>query len=518
MKSHKMKSWVLLNALFMMLGVEAIAQTNIKPNVIVVLADDIGTGDISHYRRLHCNNIILETPNIDNLATQGMFFTNAHSPAALCATSRYSIMTGNYCYRSELPWGVWSGVTKSVIKENQMTLGRLMKQANYNTAFFGKWHIGTAFGGTDNPEEIFVTNKREKSNPRLPIDIRRILYGPTQLGFDYNFVLPAGIQNVPYAIYENDQWFKLRKNSTIKVIDKAYMDSLKTDHFNKPGYGDSYWNPSEIGPLLANKAVDYIAENAHKKDPFFMYYCSQAVHTPHAPPIEINGVKIKGTTPSRHMDMIKELDQQVGMLVAELKKQGVYENTVIIFTSDNGGLLVDKNTAKSGHKVSDIYRGSKNLPYEGGHRVPFIAVWPGEINENINSDKPIIGLDILATLAGITKQELSEKVAQDSYNLLPVLKEKKSAKTHDFMFIQGGANKEFVINDQGWKLIIQVNKKTLDFENSTPIALFNLNDNITEDESKNYIDHPKYQKKAQELFKKYKETIASKVYLGKHKL
>ncbi|WP_111708234.1 sulfatase family protein [Lutibacter citreus] len=501
-------------------GFSAKAQKNDKPNVIVVLADDLGTGDISHYRRLHSNKIILETPHIDQLANEGMIFTNAHSPAALCATSRYAIMTGNSCYRSKEGWGVWGGYSKSVIQDEQLTLGRLMKQANYNTAFFGKWHIGTSFPRKDNSEVSFISNRQEKKNPRVPIDITKILYGPKQLGFDYSLSLPAGIQNMPYAIYENHEWLKMRDNSTIRVIDKEYMDNLGTDHFNKPGYGDSNWNPSEIGPILANKAVDYIAKNAHNEEPFFMYYCSQAVHTPHDPPTEINGIKIKGTTPSKHLDMVKELDEQVGMLINELKQQGIYENTVIIFTSDNGGLGSDivPESYKSGHQSSDLYRGSKNSPYEGGHRVPFIVVWPNKVKKNTSSNEPIIGLDIMATLAGITKQKIKENVAQDSHNLVPVLKDKKRAKTRDVFFVQGGANKEFIINDKGWKLIIQVNKKSMKFEDSKPIALFNLNDNVTEVENKNYINNPDYQNKVSELYTKYKETIRSEIFTGNHKL
>ncbi|WP_298369661.1 arylsulfatase [uncultured Lutibacter sp.] len=516
MNVYKIKIVVAFITLLTVFSVEMFAQKNSRPNVIVVLADDLGTGDVSYYRKLHSNKIVLETPNLDKLANEGMIFTNAHSPAALCATSRYAIMTGNSCYRSTEGWGVWGGYSKPVVKDEQLTLGRLMKQANYNTAFFGKWHIGTGFGRKDNSEVLFISNRQEKKNPRVPVDITRILYGPKQFGFDYSLSLPAGIQNTPYAIYENHKWLKLKENSTIKVINQDDYNRLGVDHFNKPGWGDSNWNPSEMGPLLARKAVDYIAENANKSAPFFMYYCSQAVHTPHAPPTEINGVKIKGTTPSKHLDMVKELDQQVGMLINELKKQGVYDNTVIIFTSDNGGLGPDivPDSYSSGHQPSSIYRGSKNLPYEGGHRVPFIVSWPHNIKKQQQSSQPIIGMDIMATLAGITNQTIGKSVAQDSHNLMPVLKNVKGAKTHDFLMIQGGADKEYIINDKGWKLILQVNKKTKDYLDATPIGLFNLNDNLIEDQSKDYINNPAYQDKVASLLKKYKETIKSNVYLG----
>ncbi|AWG22761.1 sulfatase [Flavobacterium faecale] len=513
MKVNQIHNIIIAIALAWSFNLVAQSKKSDRPNIIVVLADDLGTGDVSYYRRLHSNTIILETPHIDKLASLGMIFTNAHAPASLCATSRYAIMTGNSCYRSKEPWGVWGGYSESAIQDDQLTLGRLMQQANYQTAFFGKWHLGTGFPTKDDPNTIFIP-KRGKKEADANVDISRIVHGPTQLGFDYNVTLPAGIQNMPYAIYENDKWLKLRETSTIKIVDKGYMTSIDVDHFSNPGYGDSNWNPSEIGPLLAKKAVDYIAKNAHNEKPFFMYYCSQAVHSPHAAPVAINGVKIKGTTPSRHMDMIKELDEQVGMLVNELKAQGIYENTVIIFTSDNGGLHTDGDTWNAHHEPSDIYRGAKNDPYEGGHRVPFMVVWPGVIKENQSSDKPIVGLDIMATLAGITKQKIGTSVAQDSHNLLPVLKNEKGAKTHDFLMIQGGANKEYVINDAGWKLIVQVDKKSGDYIDAKPVSLFNLNDNITEDDRKDYINNPKYKDKIETLFAKYKETIKSKVYMG----
>ncbi|MDW7692573.1 arylsulfatase [Flammeovirgaceae bacterium SG7u.111] len=505
-----MKTFSILTSL-MLLAFFAQAQ---QPNVIVVLADDIGVGDISHYRRMHSDNIILETPNIDKLATSGMVFTDAHAPAALCATSRYSIMTGNSCYRSPFPWGVWSAYAKSPIADDQLTLGKLMMQAGYQTAFFGKWHLGGDFRRKDNPSKVYRTTK--KTMPELDVDITKMLDGPPQKGFDYSFTLPAGIQDVPYAAYENGEWYPLQEGGKIVHITQAKMDEIGVKLDKDEGLGDNGWDPRLMGPLLATKAVDYIAGHSNKEKPFFMYYCSQAVHLPHNPPVELNGVKIAGTTPSAHMDMIKELDVQMGMMVAELKKQGVYENTIFIFTSDNGGLHVNKKTLASGHKPSDIYRGSKNTPFEGGHRVPFIVSWPAEIAKKQIATEPILGLDIMATLAAITKTKIEEGQAMDSYNLLPILQNKKKANTHPYLMVQGGSHHEVLIIDQGWKLIVQVDKKDKSDNTRTPTALFNLNENIVEDEKFNLIKDPKYQAKAQELFEKYNVTRNGKAFTGKH--
>jgi len=482
-----------------------------KPNIIVVLADDLGIGDISYYKRMHSDNIIVETPNIDKLAKKSLVFTQAHAPAALCATSRYAIMSGNHCYRSHAPWGVWGGYGASSLNKKQTNLGKLMKQANYQTAFFGKWHMGTRF--YEKGTNTFFRSKHKEISKN--VDITKIVDdGPTQNGFDYSVTLPSGIQNEPYAIYENDKWLKLRKKSTIKIIDKKYMEAIGGTLKKKVGLGDSNWNPSEIGPILINKAVNYISEKANKENPFFMYYCSQAVHVPHMAAPKLDGVKIAGTTPSKHLDMVKELDVQMGMMVKELKKQGVFENTVFIFTSDNGGLNVDPDTRASKHNSSGNLRGHKNSSYEGGHRVPFIISWPESIKKSIESDNPVLGLDILATVAAISKQKIPKGEAVDSRNLLPIINGDKNALIHPFLMIQSGTDRRVIIIEDGWKLIIQIDKKDKTNNTRTPIALFNLKNNPKEKEASNLIKSKKHKKKVKYLFQKYNKTRDNKKTTG----
>lgn len=186
------------NFLLFLILISAITFGQEKPNVIVVLADDIGIGDISYYRRLNSKKIIVETPTIDKLAKEGILFTNAHSPAALCAPSRYSIMTGNHSYRSYAPRGVWGCYQKSPIEKNQLTLGLLMQQAGYKTSFFGKWGFGMDFARKDNPNTIY---RGLRNKPELDVDITKVIdRGPQQNGFDYSFMYPAGIQAAPYAV------------------------------------------------------------------------------------------------------------------------------------------------------------------------------------------------------------------------------------------------------------------------------------------------------------------------------
>lgn len=482
-----------------------------KPNVVVILADDIGVGDISYYREMHSKNIVVETPTIDKLAKEGIAFTDAHSPAALCAPTRYAIMTGNHCYRSYAPWGVWGAYQPSPIEKNQLTLGKLMKNAGYTTSFFGKWGFGMDFARKDNPNTVYRSPRKAHE---LDVDISKVIdKGPVQNGFDYSFMYPAGIQAEPYAVYENGVMMPINENSEIVLITQENMSKINVKLDKKEGLGDSYWNPYNSGELLINKAVDFI-ENTSTKAPFFMYYCSQAVHLPHTPSKELNGSKIAGTTPSSHLDMVKELDVQMEMLVNALKEKGVYDNTLFIFTSDNGGLL-EKETIKSGHKSNDIYRGGKNQMYEGGTRVPFIAWWPGKIKGKTVVNTPILGIDIMATLASVTNQKIEDNQAMDSSNLLPILLEQKEVKAHPFLMNQSGTGKQTMITENGWKLIIQVDKKDKTDAIRTPFALFNLNKNVSENESKNLINNPKYQDKVKELFEKYNSTRDSKVNTGK---
>lgn len=474
-----------------------------NPNVVVVFADDVGVGDISYYRRLHSGNVIVETPNIDMLANAGVVFTNAHTSAALSAPSRYAVMTGNSCYRSPSPLGVWGAYEESPIKDSDLTLGRFMQSANYHTAFFGKWNLGGDFYRLSNPNQIY---RAPRSNRETDVDITRIIDGPQQKGFNYSFTLPVGIQDQPYAVYENGKMMPLADDSKVTYISQEMMDKIDVKLDKEEGLGDSNWDPHIIGPLLANKAVDYIKSRENEKKPFFMYYCSQAVHLPHTPADELDGVKIKGTTPSLHLDMVKELDVQMGMIIKALKAQNAYENTIFIFSSDNGGLNVGKSR-KSGHMSSSIYRGNKNTPYEGGHLVPFIVSWPDKFKHH-DTNEPVLILDIMATLSAVTGRSIAENHALDSYNLIPILTQDENSKSHPFLMTQGGAGQELILIENGWKLIIQSDRNGMQRD---PKALFDLNTNPQEKENENFVNSPEHKWRIDSMIKKYGEIRDSKI-------
>ncbi len=463
------------------------------PNVVFIMADDIGQGDIGFYHKERTgNDPVIPTPNLDELVRTGMRFDDAHTPSALCSPTRYAVMTGNYPFRCYRPWGVWSATSKSGIEEGQMTVGNIMQNAGYKTAFFGKWHLGGDWlvKGT---EEIY----RGVGTGDSTTDWTKNIGGsPNHVGFDYSSMIPSGIQNNPFAFYENATWMPLGKDSEFIVNMALHGGFYERTH---PRFADSNWVTSEAGPRLSGKAVEFISEHAVNTpdQPFFIYYCSQAVHVPHDPPDSFDGKPVKGTTPSAHGDMVSELDLQVGAIVEALKASGQYDNTLIIFSSDNGGLEI-KESIEAGHDSSNGYRGSKTWIYEGGHRVPLIASWPGKIEPNSVSDEPIMVQDLAATLLAITSQDVPQDQFADSYNILPLLMQQDEAKGREILLMQGsGGRANLAIRKGDWKLIIKSDRN--DASIRVPIELYNLKENVLEEASGNLINHPEQQGRVAEL-------------------
>lgn len=467
-----------------------------KPNIVLIMADDIGLGDIGYYHTQRTGNKpVVPTPNIDKLIDTGMRFSDAHSPASLCAPTRFSMMTGNYSYRNEKgPWGVWGPDRDAGIEPNFSTIGRIAKKGGYNTSFFGKWGLG---GDWD-------------SKPKDISGYEKIKKGASYYGFDYSVALPEGIQNVPYAFYKNGKFMPIKEDSKLSKIpfeQLKYFDEKK----RKPGgsIADSNWDPSLAGPILAENAVSYIHKQKKSKKPFFLYYCSQAVHVPHTPSIKLDGEKIAGETGENHGDMIKELDVQVGMIVSALKKNKMYENTLIIFTSDNGGLPNSKyspSLEKAGHDSSGGLNGYKGSIYEGGHKIPFVAVWSGHIKPNTQSDVPMIGHDVVPTVAEIIKVSLEKTKVLDASSLVPILTESSKEPIHEFMMYQSqkGKGGYYAIRQDEWKLIMSVKKRDL-FDDLKVVGLYNLTENPLEKTSENLKDNNEFKEKIIFLKNKFLE-------------
>jgi len=469
-----------------------------KPNIVLIMADDLGLGDVGlHHVERTGKPPLAPTPAIDALSEAGMWFSDAHSPTSLCSPSRYAVMTGNYNYRSYAPWGVWGSFRKSAIEAHDATLGRVTKAGGYRTGFVGKWHLGGDFYSKGS-SEFFRGNDRGET----PIDVDATTWvgnGPQDMGFDYDFTLPCGVQGPFYVAYENGLWYKLALDSElIHLTAETAKDPLFVSD-KGPGTGDSNWDPSTINKLLAEKAVGFIKKQADESSPFFLCYWSPAVHLPHTPPGELDGEPIQGTTQTAHLDMIRVLDWEVEQLVQALKESGAYDNTLILFTSDNGGLR-DAQAEKKGHRSNGGWRGSKNHPHEGGHRVPFVAVWPGKIQSGSQSSALVNGTDILATFAALSGEKLEEKQGMDSFNLLPLFAGKLPSQPRTELMHQAGSKCELIYRQGDWKLIMQSDWELTKME---AVALFNLKENPKELEKYNFINHPEYATRVQAMHQRF---------------
>ncbi len=431
----------------------------------------MGIGDCKVYNP-ECKVIL---PNLEKLAETGMVFTDAHAPAAVCAPTRYSILTGNYPWRGRNENGTWLFHMPSQILKGQKTLGHLMKQAGYNTAFLGKVHLG----GTIYSKSTGKPKRNLKDGFRDFDFSRKIENSPASLGFDYAYEFPQGIQGSPYIAIENGKL--VGKESELKAWKAG---TYKNSIIESDGFGSPDWDSSKAGPILTQKALNYIrrhiAQNKKSsiRKPFFMHYCSQSCHVPHTPPIEIAGRKIKGTALDSHLDMLVEADATLGLLMEELKRHGELENTLILFTSDNGGLARGPvGKPNLGHNSNAGLRGSKAQIYEGGHRVPFIVSWGnGKKNSPIqpgSRSSALVGLqDLFATFSELSAQSVGLKDALDSQSFLGILLGKEKSKERSTLLLQANNGKFF--NQQSKKAIRENQWKLIASKDLIPIELYDL--------------------------------------------
>ncbi|WP_052154991.1 sulfatase family protein, partial [Aliiglaciecola lipolytica] len=435
-----------------------------KPNIIYILADDTGIGDIGAYNA----NSKIPTPNLDLMAEQGMKFTDAHSPSSVCTPTRYSVLTGRYSWRSRLKKGVLWGYDPALIEEGRETVASLLKSQGYNTAGIGKWHLG-----------LGDTKPTDYSKPLSP--------GPIDNGFDYYYGIPASLDMAPYVYFENDQ-----------VIEPA---TAYTEKHGKPrgvGGGEEYWRAGKMAknfkhidvlPNIITRAEEYIRTQKDADKPFFLYLPLPAPHQPWLPTEEFVGKSKAGF----YGDFMHQVDSTVGQIVDAVAESGMSENTLIIFTSDNGSHWYDADTEKYDHSSNMHWRGRKGGIYEGGHRVPFIVKWPAKIGKNKTSDELVSLNDFMATAAAITGTKLPDDAAEDSVNLLPVLLDEKRNGPIRETAIMHSVNGTFAIRKGHWKLINAHNSGGFgphnQVENPPPVQLFNLSTDPTESNNL-YKQHP----------------------------
>ena len=505
-----------------------------RPNIIVFLVDDIGYGD------LEANNpeCGIPTPNLNHLAKHGANFMNAHSSASVCAPTRYALLTGNRVYRGSNPMGTWPAFGGSQILPGQKTLADLLHSEGYTTAFFGKLHLGGV---------------PSKNGP-----YGQFLQGPRDHGFDYSLTLPSGIQAKPRAFFRNDRlsrWDDRQK-------DFVHFDNATAADPHYQNQTMDNWSTETAGPLLMHDALDFIDrhhEEYQGNKPFYIHYCSQAGHTPYTPPAFFNiedpmntreGIPVRGQTTNLRTDMVYEADIAVGLFKERLLEHRLWDNTLLIFTSDNGvakglhstwskpiyhdskdGLYGGRRTEKTqtpagrdhinGQGVVDgiPIRGKKGYCYEGGHRVPLIFHWPDQIAPR--DVESLFALhDVYRTVAGLLEVKVAPQQAMDSVDLSDLVISGDTSTYRQHLMIQANRptksqNKNlnswsfYTTESEGgdltiWKAIINNNRKSPQMPAMAEVAeLYHLS--TDPGETMPVSDD----KRAEAMLQAYKESISN---------
>jgi len=418
--------------------------TQRKPNILFILADDLGYGDVRCYNA----ESKVPTPNIDKLAGAGMRFTDAHSPATVCTPSRYSLMTGQMAFRVPNGGTVFQGVGgPSLISKGRLTLPAMLKQQGYATAAIGKWHIGLTF----RDEAGTAIHSGRLDDVRRVDYSRRIEGGPLDHGFDRFF----GTACCPttdwlYAFIEGD---RIPMPPT-GPLDKSKLPKHPYANDCRPGFIAPDFDMQEVDMLFLQKSREFIAQHARRspEQPFFLFHAAQAVHLP-----SFAGKAFRGKTQAGpHGDFIAEFDHIVGELMKELDQHGLTGNTIVILSSDNGPetAAVVHMRADHGHDGAKPWRGVKRDAWEGGHRVPFIVRWPARVKAGTISDQLACLTDVMATVAAITGTELPRDAAEDSFNLLPILEGKAATPIRPYLLMQAfGGKNTLSVRRGNWKYI-----------------------------------------------------------------
>ncbi|WP_411825232.1 sulfatase family protein [Luteolibacter sp. AS25] len=398
-----------------------------RPNIIYILADDLGYGDV---QALNPEQGKIATPKMDQLAADGMVFTDAHSNSSVCTPTRYGVLTGRYNWRSKKQSGVLFGFDQPLIQPDRLTVPALLKKQGYNTAMIGKWHLGL---GLETPGGKPTSGKAAKVDG---VDWgARITGGPFDLGFDYWYGTAASLDMPPYIWIENDRF--IGECTTIKA-------------FHRPGPAHADFEAIDVLPEIGNKSAEYIGKQKEDQ-PFFMYVALTSPHAPIIPTGEWQGKSKLGD----YGDFVMNTDSVIGVIVDAVDAAGLAENTIIIVTSDNGCSKVADIPAlkKQGHFPNAQYRGSKSDLWDGGHRVPFIVRWPAGIKAGSISSELICLTDLMATSAELAGADLPETAGEDSVSFAPALKGGAIESTRKGV-IHHSVGGQFAYREGKWKLLL----------------------------------------------------------------
>ncbi|WP_197138057.1 sulfatase family protein [Crateriforma conspicua] len=456
-----------------------------RPNVVVFLMDDLGYGDVSCYGATK-----VTTPQIDQLAAEGRRFTDAHSPASVCTPSRYNLLTGRYAWRT---WNgsstVWAN-DPLLIDPDRYTLADLFGSQGYSTACIGKWHLG--FGDRNQPGWDDVLGP-DYNRPLEP--------GPNDVGFDYFWGFPH-VGQFPHIIIENDRVQNLDSNQPLKITpDKR--PGFEKDYLRRPRSGLAaalgqsgpeamFYEHEDLCDMLTQRTVRWIDEY-ESDQPFFLYVAHRNIHGPMIPSERFKGKNEIGA----RGDFIAEMDWSVGQIVDALQRKDIFDETLFILTSDNGGTFKYRPIdypEDHGHRINGPLRGQKTTVYEGGHRVPFIARWPKSIEAGSTNHEMIALTDLLATFSDYFNVELPSDAGEDSFSMLAALLDAPSTRLKRTVLVNDSFTALFSIRQGPWKLILGQNgggagdSAEID-PNQSPVQLYNLDEDLGE--TKNLAEqHP----------------------------
>jgi arylsulfatase A len=403
-----------------------------QTNIVLILADDLGYGDPTCYNA----DSKTPTPEIDRLAREGIRFTDAHTPSAVCTPTRYGTLTGRYCWRSRLKSGVLNGYSEPLIETDRLTIASLLKQHGYRTGCVGKWHLGVGWVPRDAGAKVRADNI-DYSKP--------VTQGPPALGFDYSYIIPASLDMPPYCWLENG-----------RLVEAPTAHTPGSERRWSGGGG--YWRAGAIAPsfdfydvlpTVTDRSVAFI-KRQKAKEPFFLYAALTAPHTPWMPTKEF-----RGRTPvDWYGDFVTQVDWSVGQILKAVEDGGLRDNTLVVFTSDNGSHWPVAQIEKFHHRANGPWRGQKADIHEGGHRVPFICRWPGRVDPGTQSAQTICLTDLLATCAAVIGAPLPADAGPDSFSLLPLLREPARATPVREATVHHSADGMFAIRQGPWKLIL----------------------------------------------------------------
>ena len=481
------------------------------PNIVIILADDYGYGSAGCYG---ADAKLVRTPNIDRLAAEGRRFTDASTPSSVCSPTRYALLTGRYCWRTALKFETLSTFAPLHIEPGRLTVASMLKARGYQTAAIGKWHLGYGAAGG---EPKWRTDYTAELKP-----------GPLELGFDYHFSVPQNHGDVTGVFVENHFVYGLRSGkipSGMKLPGPAPDDDhFSTDYTSEAQQGRGkaalvidapHRKDEHVMTMLTDKTVQWIGQQKPDR-PFFLFYTPVAVHEPVTPSQKLQGSSAAG----KFGDWVHELDRSVGGVLDALAKTGLADNTLVIFTSDNGGVLdlgnakrSETQAVKAGLAVNGVWRNGKQHIYEGGFRVPFIARWPGKIPAGTVCEEMVNVVDLLATTAAVVDEKLppATTAAEDSQNILPaLLGEKNAGAARQDMILNSNAG-VFAIRKGPWKWIEGVPAEHLppnlrkSHAKEFQRVLYNLHDDPAEAQDVS-AEHPEIVKKLEALLRAQRDA------------